>query len=123
MKRSMRKEIKMKNCEGMEENQRKDVENMNENRGKENEEEKFHDEIAKVAYHLWEISGKVPGKDLENWNNAKKIVLALHEDDERKNDMGEKSMRNENTKGMMGRSEMMKKRHMKKFRGKAGSEE
>lgn len=66
----------MKNCEENE-NQERNVRKMNEN-----PEEKFHDEIAKVIYHLWEISGKVPYKDLENWNNVKKIVLALHGNDE-----------------------------------------
>ncbi|MCL4407903.1 MAG: DUF2934 domain-containing protein [Thermotogae bacterium] len=105
----------MKNCEENK-NQERNARKMDEN-----PEEKFHDEIAKVAYHLWEISGKVPDKDLENWENAKKIVLALHENDEKKKD--KEHMGNANMKGMMGRSEMMKKRHMKNFGGKENSEE
>lgn len=105
----------MKNCEENK-NQERNVRKM-----EESIEEKFHDEIAKVAYHLWEISGKGSGKDLENWNNAKKIVLALHENDEKKNDTA--PMGSTNKEGMMCRSEMMKKRHMKNFGGKADSEE
>ena len=103
----------MKNREENE-NQARNVRKMDEN-----PEEKFHDEIAKVAYHLWEISGKVPDKDLENWENAKKIVLALHENDEKKKD---KEQMDTKGKGMMGRSEMMKKRHMKNFGGKDSEE-
>ncbi|MGC9218148.1 MAG: DUF2934 domain-containing protein [Athalassotoga sp.] len=103
----------MKNREENE-NQERNVRKMDEN-----PEEKFHDEIAKVAYHLWEISGKVPDKDLENWENAKKIVLALHENDEKKKDNEQMDAKG---KGMMGRSEMMKKRHMKNFGGKDSEE-
>ena len=38
----------------------------------------LHDEIAKVAYELYEKSGRVQGKDLENWTEAEKIVKARH---------------------------------------------
>lgn len=33
-------------------------------------------EIAKVAYELYEKSGRINGRDLENWLQAEKIVLA-----------------------------------------------
>lgn len=36
-----------------------------------------HDEIAKVAYELYEKSGKI-GRDLENWLEAEKTVMARY---------------------------------------------
>lgn len=38
----------------------------------------FHDEIAKVAFELYEKSGKVEGCDLDNWLEAEKIVISRH---------------------------------------------
>lgn len=35
----------------------------------------LHDEIARVAYGLYEQSGREEGKDLINWLAAEKIVL------------------------------------------------
>ena len=35
----------------------------------------IHDEIAKVAYELFENSGRMYGCDLENWLAAEKIVM------------------------------------------------
>ena len=32
-------------------------------------------EIAKAAYDLWEKGGCIPGKDLENWLEAERIVM------------------------------------------------
>jgi len=37
-----------------------------------------HDEIAKVAHELYEKSGRIPGRDLKNWLEAEKIVMARH---------------------------------------------
>lgn len=37
-----------------------------------------HDEIAKVAYELYEKSGRMPGHDLEHWLEAEKIVMARY---------------------------------------------
>jgi hypothetical protein len=34
------------------------------------------DEIRKIAYELYEKSGKVAGRDLDNWLEAEKMVLA-----------------------------------------------
>ena len=35
-----------------------------------------HDEIAKVAQELFEKSGRIHGRDLENWLEAERIVKA-----------------------------------------------
>jgi|SRR5208337_335309 len=35
---------------------------------------KLHDEIARTAHELYEKSGWIPGRDLENWIEAEKIV-------------------------------------------------
>jgi hypothetical protein len=34
----------------------------------------LHDEIAEVAYQLWEKEGRVDGRDLEQWRAAEIIV-------------------------------------------------
>lgn len=36
----------------------------------------LYDEIARAAYELYEKSGRLDGKDSENWLEAEKIVLA-----------------------------------------------
>lgn len=36
----------------------------------------LQDEIAKVAYELYEKSGRIEGRDLENWCEAERIVKA-----------------------------------------------
>jgi hypothetical protein len=36
----------------------------------------LHDEIAKVAYELYEKSGRISGRDMENWIEAEKVVKA-----------------------------------------------
>jgi hypothetical protein len=38
----------------------------------------LYDEIARVAYELWERSGRVSGRELDNWLEAERIVLAMH---------------------------------------------
>lgn len=38
----------------------------------------LYDEIAKVAYELYEKSGKIEGRDLDNWLEAEKIVMARY---------------------------------------------
>lgn len=37
-----------------------------------------YDEIAKVAYELYEKSGRIEGRDLDNWLEAEKIVMARY---------------------------------------------
>jgi hypothetical protein len=39
---------------------------------------KLQEEIAKVAYELYEKSGCINGKDSENWLEAEMIVLLRH---------------------------------------------
>jgi len=36
----------------------------------------LYDEIAKVAYELYEKSGYTEGRDLDNWLEAERIVMA-----------------------------------------------
>jgi hypothetical protein len=38
----------------------------------------IHDEIAAVAYELFEARGCIHGCDLDDWLNAERIVLAGH---------------------------------------------
>jgi Protein of unknown function (DUF2934) len=38
----------------------------------------LQDEIAKAAWELYEKSGFIAGKELENWLEAERIVLARH---------------------------------------------
>jgi len=38
----------------------------------------LYDEIASLAYELYEKSGRVEGRDLINWNEAEKIVRARY---------------------------------------------
>jgi hypothetical protein len=42
-------------------------------------EKNINDEIAKVAHELYEKGGRVYGRDVQNWLEAEKIVLARHE--------------------------------------------
>lgn len=41
----------------------------------------LHEEIAKLAYELYERSGRAEGRDKENWLEAEKIVMARHAGD------------------------------------------
>jgi hypothetical protein len=38
----------------------------------------LHDEIAEVAYELYEARGCISGRDLDDWLDAERIVLARH---------------------------------------------
>ena len=38
----------------------------------------LHDEIAAVAYELFEVRGCIPVRDLDDWLDAERIVLARH---------------------------------------------
>jgi len=40
---------------------------------------KLYEEIKKIAYELWEQSGRIDGRDIENWLEAEKIVLVRGE--------------------------------------------
>jgi len=43
------------------------------------EREKLEEEIRQVAYELYLRSGCAPGRDLDNWLEAEKIVLAKYQ--------------------------------------------
>lgn len=34
------------------------------------------DEVARIAYELYEKSGKIAGRDIENWLEAERIVMS-----------------------------------------------
>jgi hypothetical protein len=36
----------------------------------------LREEIEKVAYELYEKSGRISGRDVENWIEAEKVVMA-----------------------------------------------
>ncbi len=38
-----------------------------------------YDEIAKVAHDLYEKSGRIHGRDMQNWLEAERIVLTRYE--------------------------------------------
>lgn len=42
-----------------------------------------HEEILRVAYELYERSGMMPGRELENWLKAEKIVMMRHAEKEK----------------------------------------
>ena len=44
----------------------------------------IHEEISKVAYELYEKSGRADGRDQENWLEAERIVLARRKAPEKK---------------------------------------
>jgi hypothetical protein len=39
----------------------------------------IHDEIARVAYELYEKRGRAHGHELEDWSEAERIVMERHE--------------------------------------------
>ena len=47
----------------------------------------MRDEIAKVAYDLYEKSGRAAGRDTQNWLEAEKIVRARYEKEAGKDQM------------------------------------
>jgi len=44
----------------------------------------LHTEIAKVAFELYEKSGWVEGRDLDNWLEAEKLVISRYKRQERR---------------------------------------
>lgn len=43
---------------------------------------KWYDEIARIARELYEKSGKIEGRDLDNWLEAERIVMARYKEQE-----------------------------------------
>ncbi|MGQ9571253.1 MAG: DUF2934 domain-containing protein [Thermodesulfovibrionales bacterium] len=44
----------------------------------------LYEEIAKVAYEIYEKSGYIEGRDLDNWLEAERIVKARLAEEEKK---------------------------------------
>jgi hypothetical protein len=61
----------------------------------------IHGETIKTAYDLWEQSGRKPGRDLDNWIEAERIVKAKGKEkgavqkDSNKNKLARKRRRKE----------------------------
>ncbi len=49
---------------------------------------KVHEEFEKVAYGLYEKSGRIDGYDLNHWIEAEQIVAAWDEDQQEKKEPG-----------------------------------
>lgn len=45
---------------------------------------KWYDEIARIARELYEKSGKIEGRDLDNWLEAERIVMERYKEKEKK---------------------------------------
>ncbi len=43
---------------------------------------KQHDEVASVARGLYELSGRIEGRDVENWLEAERIVMSGYKTEE-----------------------------------------
>ena len=44
---------------------------------------KWYDEIAKLARELYEKSGSIEGRDLDNWLEAERIVMERYKEQEK----------------------------------------
>ncbi|MDP2754223.1 MAG: DUF2934 domain-containing protein [Nitrospirota bacterium] len=44
---------------------------------------KWYDEIARIARELYEKSGGIEGRDLDNWLEAERIVMERYKEQER----------------------------------------
>jgi hypothetical protein len=40
--------------------------------------EQLEEEIRRLAYQLYEKSGRIPGKEVENWLEAERIILSKY---------------------------------------------
>jgi hypothetical protein len=57
----------------------------------------LQEEIAKVAHELYEKSGRIEGRDRENWLEAERIVLARHSGQDMEEPEGEEPIISEET--------------------------
>jgi len=46
----------------------------------------LYEEIAKVAYKLYEKSGYIDGRDLDNWLEAERVVMARLSEEQKKSE-------------------------------------
>ena len=44
---------------------------------------KWYDEIARIARELYEKSGRIEGRDLDNWLEAERIVMERYKEQEK----------------------------------------
>ncbi len=44
---------------------------------------KLYDEIARIAYDLYEKTGRMDGRELDNWLEAERVVMSLHAEQEK----------------------------------------
>ncbi|OGW40954.1 MAG: hypothetical protein A2Y97_03190 [Nitrospirae bacterium RBG_13_39_12] len=58
---------------------------------------KWYDEIAKIARELYEKSGKIEGRDLDNWLEAERIVMARYKEHEMREAESSPSPKNKKT--------------------------
>jgi len=70
----------------------------------------LHDKIAQMAYELYEKSGKVEGRDLGNWLEAERIVMAQHRGEEKQKAESSSSPKK---KGIDNKTAYQKKRKQK----------
>jgi len=42
---------------------------------------KWYDEIARIARELYEKSGRIEGRDLDNWLEAERIVMERYKEE------------------------------------------
>jgi hypothetical protein len=46
----------------------------------------LYEEIAKVAYELYEKNGYIDGRDLDNWLEAERVVMARLAEEQKKSE-------------------------------------
>ena len=44
---------------------------------------KLYDEVARIAHELYEKSGRAEGRELDNWLEAERIIMARHREQEK----------------------------------------
>lgn len=74
----------------------------------------FHDEIAQMAYELFEKSGRVEGCDLSNWLEAERIVMARHRGEEKQESFSSPKKKKVSTTKQRIKKTETKKRRTKK---------
>ncbi len=57
----------------------------------------LREEIAKLAHELYEKSGRIAGRETENWLEAERIVLARHAGQDMEEPEGEEPLISEDT--------------------------
>jgi hypothetical protein len=58
---------------------------------------KWYDEIARIARELYEKSGRIEGRDLDNWLEAERIVMERYKEQEMLEEESSSSPKKENS--------------------------